>query len=142
MSKARELRSRTLDRIEKLQNEFRLNEKTIHNALLTALKGRIVRCKHCHKRSRLGRWGFIQTHWYESPYSCSGGDVWYQNETDECHIVCPECKRWNYVFTHPQKTLVVETLSKRGIYPSDIFAFVDKHCKDEWPLERVHPAQR
>ena len=31
---------------------------------------------------------YVQTHWYESPHGCMGGDTWHQGEGQ---IICPSC---------------------------------------------------
>jgi len=35
---------------------------------------------------------YIQTHWYESPYGCTGGDNWHQGEGQ---FICPKCAHRN-----------------------------------------------
>lgn len=49
-----------------------------------------VCCPNCKKNSPLSSWGFVQTHQYESPHGCSGGDTWWKNEDImTCLLVCP-----------------------------------------------------
>ena len=89
MSNARKVRSRISRRLEDLDiaKKELLNEQEQQNSeRLEVLKRQIVHCEHCAKRSRLGRWSFIQTHWYEAPDSCNAGDTWHRNETNVCHI--------------------------------------------------------
>jgi hypothetical protein len=31
---------------------------------------------------------YIQTHWYETPYGCTGGDLWREGEGQ---FDCPKC---------------------------------------------------
>lgn len=33
-------------------------------------------CKACHTATPIADLEFIQTHWYVTPYSCTGGDYW------------------------------------------------------------------
>lgn len=35
---------------------------------------------------------YIQTHWYELPYGCTGGDNWHQGEGQ---FICPKCGHRN-----------------------------------------------
>lgn len=132
-------RSRTLKRLDMLEKEQLNMAGCIREQRLRVLQRQLIRCKHCGKRSRLGRWSFIQTHWYEAPYSCAGGDMWHRDETNLCHIVCPVCGEWNYIYNHPQRTLVVKTLDGYRLSPSNIFARVYEHHKNEWPIKQVHP---
>ena len=45
-----------------------------------------IQCSSCEKYHAIGKLAVIQTHWYESPYSCTGGDNWYEGELQ---YVCP-----------------------------------------------------
>ena len=144
MSNAREVRSRISKRLKDLETAKKKLEgmqEQQETEQLRVLKRQIVQCEHCRKRSHLGRWSFIQTHWYEAPYSCFGGDQWHRDETKSCHIACPACGAWNYIHNHAQKALIVKTLDGYRIYPSQIFSFVFEHHKNEWPIKQVHPAQ-
>lgn len=47
-------------------------------------------CPNCKKSSPLKDWGFVQTHWYERPHSCSEGATWCANkDIKQCLIICP-----------------------------------------------------
>lgn len=47
-------------------------------------------CPNCKKSSPLKDWGFVQTHWYESPHGCTEGDTWWADkDIKQCLIVCP-----------------------------------------------------
>lgn len=48
-----------------------------------------VRCPHCDEENPLHKWGFVQTFWYERPYSCNGGAEWWPNkDIKQCLLVC------------------------------------------------------
>ena len=53
-----------------------------------------VKCqnKYCGKRTRVSKLVYISTHWYESPYSCTGGDRWHFGGGD---YICPKCLHRN-----------------------------------------------
>lgn len=40
----------------------------------------LVKCFTCGALSSISELKYIQTHWYEQPYSCNGGDMWHQGE--------------------------------------------------------------
>lgn len=51
----------------------------------------------CGKRHAIKDCVAIQTHWYESPHGCMGGDYWWR---DELQIICPDTDNKNrLVFT-------------------------------------------
>ncbi len=60
--------------------------------------GRSHKIKDCH---------LIQTHWYERPHGCSGGDTWHQGEMQ---FVCPDTDNKNRLY-FPQNDIPYE---KRG----------------------------
>jgi hypothetical protein len=35
---------------------------------------------------------YVQTHWYESPHGCTGGDNWHKGEGQ---FICPKCGHRN-----------------------------------------------
>jgi len=42
---------------------------------------------------------YIQTHWYERPHGCSGGDTWHQGEGN---FICPKCGHRNRLYDRPE----------------------------------------
>ena len=38
---------------------------------------------------------YIQTHWYEKPHGCTGGDMWHQGEGQ---FICPCCGLRNRLY--------------------------------------------
>jgi hypothetical protein len=47
-----------------------------------------VTCGKCSTSTPIGELTYIQTHWYESPWGCTGGDTWHKGEGQ---TVCPGC---------------------------------------------------
>lgn len=41
---------------------------------------------------------YIQTHWYEGPHGCSGGDFWHRGEGQ---WACPSCGHKNRLYNKP-----------------------------------------
>lgn len=58
----------------------------------------LVRCssnnygKGCGKKTSIKNLVYIRTHWYVSPYGCTGGDYWNEGEGQ---FVCPKCNHRN-----------------------------------------------
>jgi hypothetical protein len=55
---------------------------------------RVIECrgtfyqKGCGEKLPIKDLTYIQTHWYESPWGCTGGDSWHEGEAN---FVCPKC---------------------------------------------------
>lgn len=43
----------------------------------------------------IGDLTYLQTHWYEPPYGCTGGDNWHPGEGN---FVCPHCGQRNRLY--------------------------------------------
>jgi hypothetical protein len=52
---------------------------------------------------------YIQTHWYTSPYSCSGGDYWNQGEGQ---FKCPSCGHINRLYERPDVAALKQFFAK------------------------------
>lgn len=109
-----------------------------HNAALSKLNERkrqvirrmFIRCRECRSASRLASWGFIQKLWYVRPTGCTEGDYWKHHETETCDLVCPKCRKRNYIYNHPQKERILAVTIK-GIGKAELFATVtEEHDKD------------
>lgn len=55
---------------------------------------RLIKCV-CGKSHQIKNCDAIQTHWYESPSGCSGGDIWH---SDDIHFICPETSMRNRLY--------------------------------------------
>lgn len=42
---------------------------------------------------------YLQTHWYERPHGCTGGDTWHQGEGN---FICPTCGHRNRLYARPE----------------------------------------
>lgn len=42
---------------------------------------------------------YIQSHWYESPHGCTGGDMWHAGEGG---WICPSCGHENRLYETPE----------------------------------------
>ncbi|KWT98487.1 MULTISPECIES: hypothetical protein [unclassified Variovorax] len=49
----------------------------------------------CGAVTSIGELTYIQTHWYEGPHGCSGGDTWHRGEGQ---FVCPSCGHRNRLY--------------------------------------------
>jgi len=49
---------------------------------------KVFKCGKCGKGTQLKNLTYTQTHWYESPSGCTGGDLWHSGEGN---ITCPKC---------------------------------------------------
>jgi len=64
----------------------------------------IVQCtdsnygKGCGMASTIADLVYIQTHWYERPHGCMGGDNWHQGDGE---FDCPHCGRRNRLYNRP-----------------------------------------
>jgi len=97
-----------------------------------------LKCRECGKTSSLGRWDFVQNHWYAQPYSCTGGDYWNANKTETCHIACPNCRQMNYIYNHPMRDNLVELHKRFNFRFTALFAQVwDRHGDKELRLRQL-----
>lgn len=53
---------------------------------------RSITCACCGKKTKLKNLTLLQTHWYEGPYGCTGGDHWHRGEKQ---YECPKCGQIN-----------------------------------------------
>lgn len=84
--------SRAVKNIKKAITELDAQRKKLVSQLGTAYGNKTFPCVFCNKRHKFKDCDAIQTHWYEEPYSCSGGDNWYENEL---WILCPTTQHYN-----------------------------------------------
>ena len=124
-----------LKRENLLGAELALAQEEIDTVKLTRLT-----CTECKKTSRLAKWDYVQGHWYEGPWGCTGGDTWHSSKTEVCHLACPHCRQMNYIYNHPDRTKIVELCERVASRFSQVFTNVwDKHG-DATPKLRTPPA--
>ncbi len=94
-----------LEEIEKRLEVVETQRQELRAAQAEALSRKYVTCtnncygKGCGKKSRIGNLVYIQTHYYVSPYSCSGGDYWNEGEGQ---FDCPKCGHRNRMYDRPE----------------------------------------
>lgn len=54
--------------------------------------------KGCGQKFFIKNLQYIQTHWYETPSGCTGGDIWHEGEGQ---FVCPCCGHINRLYHRP-----------------------------------------
>lgn len=87
--------------VEELQVELAgLNAEAaeIQEELNERKRDTFVECTYCKVAYRVRDLTYIQTHWYESPYGCAGGDNWHRGEGQ---FGCPGCKVRNRLHNRP-----------------------------------------
>lgn len=118
--------------------EFQRQILSIHEEKVSLIQKRVIKCSSCGKGSHLGRWGFIQDHWYTRPCGCTGGDHWNTSQTKVCQIVCPECSAMNYIFNHHQREQIVDLVDGQDVAKKEVFSIIwDRHGNSE--LKQVYP---
>jgi len=83
--------------MHKLIQEIRRQEQItsdLQDKLEEAKAKLSIKCESCKKFHRIKDLVVIQTHWYTSPYGCTGGDYWSQGEL---HFICPVTKVRNRI---------------------------------------------
>jgi hypothetical protein len=75
-------------KIRKLEKEI----LKLQAELEKAKKHVLILCFWCGKRTKVKNLTFIQTHWYEEPWGCTGGDNWNPGEGK---YICPKCGQEN-----------------------------------------------
>lgn len=88
-----------LDEINKERKKLeiklaKLNEKAVKKTSKTAVicESNAANGKGCGAGFYIKDLKYIQTHWYENPHGCTGGDNWLQGEGN---FICPKCGHRN-----------------------------------------------
>ena len=80
-------------KIRKLEAEL----EDLHELERRQTACKILSCEHCGRGTMIKNLIYIQTHWYVSPYGCTGGDCWREGEGQ---YVCPKCGHVNRSCSH------------------------------------------
>lgn len=98
--------SKKLKQLAKEEATTLLKLDNIKNKIKEEQSKTLVKCTHnffwgegCGKSIQIGKLTYIQTHWYESPYGCTGGDEWHEGEGQ---FICPRCGRRNRLYDRPE----------------------------------------
>ncbi len=87
-----------------------------------------LKCRECGKTSPLGTWDFMRDHWYIQPHGCTDGDYWKAHEVQTCYIVCPHCRKMNYIYNHPMRDQLIGLSKQFDFRFTSLFAQVwDKY---------------
>jgi hypothetical protein len=90
----------TLEELQKDQTKAQAVVNDIKSQIEDRLRMTVVLCS-CGHGAAIGSLTYIQTHWYESPHGCTGGDMWHQ---DEGQYDCPSCGCRNRLYNQPDIT--------------------------------------
>jgi hypothetical protein len=109
----------TIDEVRQLlfivdwrRKQFEEQLRNLQERELIHIQSLDVWCSACKKRSALHRYTFIQGQYYVRPSGHTGGDYYSNNETECCHLACPECKERNYLYNHPDRDLIVPLIKR------------------------------
>ena len=96
--------TQSLAELEKKKKELTEALTEIDDKIKYIQRRTMVRCesnnlgKGCMTGFRIRELTYIQTHWYEEPYGCTGGDCWHESEGQ---WICPKCGHRNRLFDEP-----------------------------------------
>jgi hypothetical protein len=93
MSTIREIEKK-LEDLDRQRKELEKQRDDLLRKTLIACKGNI-HGKGCGAALEIGELTYIQTHWYEEPHGCTGGDCWHQGEGE---FDCPRCGLRNRLY--------------------------------------------
>jgi hypothetical protein len=86
----------------------------LENDLELAKKNKLIKCIHCGAKRAAKNIVYIQTLWYQGPYSCTGGDHWLNGEGKFNCLVCGKENRLlgpkSKYYTSPDARLDIENL--------------------------------
>lgn len=123
------------EELKNLRLSFIGKESYLTEKKIPLIKRKRFACVHCQKVSPLGKFGFVQNWWHESPHSCNEGDTWHPSETNVCHLVCPKCNTKNYIYNHPKRDELVDLIDKQGINKEKIFSIIWEQYGSQEPKQ-------
>lgn len=96
-------------KLEETLEQIHEKEKRILGKIEKRNQNRNIKCMSCNKLHVIGSLDLIQTHWYTSPYGCTGGDHW---NSGELQFICPTTNIRNRI-------LFFTTYEERKHYDTD-----------------------
>lgn len=83
---------RTIEKLKHEQQVLISKASALKDAINALIKKKYFTCPNaeCGAKTPIGELTYRQTHWYERPYSCSGGDCYHESYGE---IKCPKCGR-------------------------------------------------
>lgn len=109
---------RTIEQLQHEQQKLISKVTALRDSINALIKKKYFVCPNaeCGAKTPIGELTYRQTHWYERPYSCSGGDCYHESNGE---IKCPKCGRITQLRDEHKQ-----------------FADYRRHFKDE---EKVYP---
>lgn len=77
---------------QKRLKELQVEANQLHAIVDESKRNKILKCYSCKKGKKVKNLTFVQTHFYVSPYSCTGGDYWNPGPVG---FTCPICLKFN-----------------------------------------------
>ena len=87
--------------VQKQINEIEKQKQILENKRISLIQKTFIKCessvlgKGCGKSTQINKLIYMDFNWYESPYSCTGGDRYHSGEG---HFICPKCGRLNRMY--------------------------------------------
>lgn len=94
-----------LEKLEEKKNKLNQKLDKVNKKIKKQLSKTIVYCtstpygKGCGAALEIRNLTYIQTHWYEEPYGCTGGATW---RSGEGQFDCPICNHRNRLYNRPE----------------------------------------
>lgn len=88
----------TLEQLKKQKQDLLEQVAETQAKIDERLSETIVRCGGCKQAFEVRELEYVQTHWYERPHGCMGGDNWWEGEGQ---WVCPHCGSTNRLYHKP-----------------------------------------
>jgi hypothetical protein len=95
---------KTLEDLRAEETAKKLELSATQKAISEMLSRTLVQCtsnnfgKGCGMGMQIKDLDYIQTHWYEQPHGCMGGDTWHSGEG---RFKCPHCGHTNRLYDRP-----------------------------------------
>ena len=94
---------KSIEELRRLRDKAAARLAAINKQIDELLAKTIVVCENqaCQSRHEIGSLVYLQTHWYEEPHGCTGGDKWHPSEGQ---WECPNCLRVMRLYKDPETT--------------------------------------
>lgn len=81
----------------------------------------LISCTECTEHFKLSESDFVQDHFYSGLPASSTEGQWRPSEVHTCLLRCPSCSTLNYIYTHPQKLLILGIILQTGLLKHELF---------------------
>jgi len=91
----------SLEDLRKQKQKLKSQLDEVEKRISVALGKTLVRCRkpECGRGWEIRELTYIQTHWYEQPSGCTGGDIWREGEGN---WKCPTCETMHRLYNKPE----------------------------------------